>query len=88
MLSGGKVAVGVIAYAFALAVGFITLFVVNDTFGVDAQQYLSLFVWGAVVETVRAKSVTLTNLKAIMPNAGGGATSGGNAAPDSNPPKI
>lgn len=87
VLSGGKLVVGVIAYVFALAVGFITLYMVNDTFGVDAQQYLSLFVWGAAVETVRAKSVTLTNLKAIMPNAGGGA-SGGNAAPDANPPNT
>jgi hypothetical protein len=78
-LRGGALIVGVIAYVFALLVGFITLYVVNDTFGADAQQYLSLFVWGAAIETVRAKAVTLTDLKAIIPAASS------NAAPSANP---
>ncbi len=77
---GGALIVGVIVYVFALLVGFVTLYVANDTFGADAQQYLSLFLWGAAIETVRAKAVTLTDLKAIMPS------SGGNAAADAQKP--
>jgi hypothetical protein len=37
----------------------------SDTFGADPMSYVSLFLWGATVEAVRGKTVTLTSLKTI-----------------------
>jgi hypothetical protein len=79
----GAFAIGASVYLFALAVGYVTLYVSNDTFGAEAQHYLTLFLWAAVVETVRGKTITVTELQtAFSPKlGGGGAQSGGNAAP-------
>lgn len=58
-------AVALITYLFVLAVGFLSLYVKNDTFGADPMSYVSLFLWGATVEAVRGKTVTFTGLKTI-----------------------
>jgi hypothetical protein len=64
-LSLGAAAVALITYFFVLAIGFLSLYVKNDTFGADPMSYVSLFLWGATVEAVRGKTVTFTGLKTI-----------------------
>jgi hypothetical protein len=64
-LSLGATAVALLTYLFVLAVGWISLYLKNDTFGADLMDYVPLFLWGATVEAVRGKTVGLTELKAI-----------------------
>lgn len=82
-VQGAALFAGVVVYVFALAVGFVTVYMANDTFGADAQHYLSLFLWAAVVETVRGKAITLTELQTSFgPKLGQPAAP---AAPAANP---
>ncbi len=66
LLSAGKVFAAAIVYVFALWVGWVTLYVKSDTFGTDAQEYITLFLWGSVIETVRGKTVSLGTLETIV----------------------
>ncbi len=67
----------IVAYLFTLVVGWVSIYVASDTFGANPQDYISLFLWGSVVETVRGKVITLTGLKAIAPGAAGSGEGGG-----------
>jgi hypothetical protein len=62
-LTLGRLAVTVITYVFALVVGWVALYVASDTFGADPKDYVSLFLWGAAIESVRGQVVTLTSLQ-------------------------
>jgi len=62
----------IVGYVFALAVGWVSIYVASDTFGANPQEYISLFLWGGVVEAVRGNTITLTGLKAIQSGAGEG----------------
>lgn len=64
--ASARIAVALLVYLFALAVGWITLYVADATFGADPKQYITLFLWGAVVETVRGKTVDMGLLKTIV----------------------
>lgn len=70
LLSVPNALVVITGYLFALAVGWVSIYVASDTFGADPQDYITLFLWGSVVETVRGQAITLTGLKAIQ--SGGG----------------
>ena len=41
------------------------------TFGADVMQYVTLFLWGATVETVRGKAITMQELQGIIPRRPG-----------------
>lgn len=74
-LKGGGVVVMLLAYAFVLVIGFITLYVKSATFGADPMDYVYLFLWGSTIETVRGKTIDLTSLQTLTPAraaAGGG----------------
>lgn len=58
-LSTGSLLVGLVVYLFAVAVGWVTLYVSKETFGADPAQYLTLFLWGASVEAVRGQTLNL-----------------------------
>jgi hypothetical protein len=62
-LEGAGLLVTAILYLFALAVGWVSLYAGSATFGADPQSYISLFLWGAVVETVRGQTISLTSLE-------------------------
>jgi hypothetical protein len=64
-LALGATAVAAVTYLFVLIVGWISLYLKNDTFGADPMSYVSLFLWGATVEAVRGKAVSLTSLRAL-----------------------
>jgi hypothetical protein len=59
--------VALFTYLFVLLVGWLSIYLKNDTFGADPSNFITLFLWGAKVEAVRGKTVHLTALKAIQP---------------------
>jgi hypothetical protein len=65
-LSLGKAAIVIIAFLFILAVGWISIYVKADTFGANPMDYVTLFLWGASTEAVRAQTVNITTLKALV----------------------
>ncbi len=65
-LSGGALLVTLVLYLFALTVGWISLYANAPTFGADPQQYISLFLWGATIETVRGQTINLISLETVI----------------------
>jgi hypothetical protein len=59
--------VAALTYVFVLVVGWLSIYVASDTFGADPMQYVTLFLWGVTVETVRGKTVTLSALQGLVP---------------------
>lgn len=52
----------VIAYIFALLVGWVTVYWSNPTFGAHPRDYLTLFLWGTAVNLLGAQSISLNTL--------------------------
>ncbi|HVQ38031.1 MAG TPA: hypothetical protein VMS31_10890 [Pyrinomonadaceae bacterium] len=65
-LTLGSAIVSIIFFLFALAVGWISIYVKSDTFGANPMEYITLFLWGATAEAIRGQTITLTNLKTIV----------------------
>lgn len=57
----GTALVMLLAYLFALLVGWATLYLNNQTFGAP-EDYLTLFLWGATVNVVAGQQIKLENI--------------------------
>ncbi|MBN2002728.1 MAG: hypothetical protein JXA21_05170 [Anaerolineae bacterium] len=66
MLSLPALLAVLVTYFFSLAVGWISLYVSSATFGSNPQDYISLFLWGGIIESVRGRVVTLTGLETVF----------------------
>ena len=62
ILRGRRFAVISIAYLFTLAVGWVTLYAVSDTFGADPRDYITLFLWGLTSNLVGAQTISLESI--------------------------
>lgn len=62
ILRGRRFAVISIAYLFTLAVGWVTLYAVSDTFGADPRDYITLFLWGVTSNLVGAQTISLESI--------------------------
>jgi hypothetical protein len=58
----GTVLVMLLAYIFALLVGWAALYLTNQTFGASPTDYLTLFLWGATVNVVAGQQIKLENI--------------------------
>lgn len=65
-LLGTRAIVGIVAYVFALLVGFVSIYAVSPTFGAQPMEYISLYLWGAVIETVRGQTITFSSLQTLF----------------------
>jgi hypothetical protein len=61
-LKWGSISVAVVVYVFTLAVGMITLYVTSSTFGADAQDYVTLFLWGLGSNLLGGQAIDLKAL--------------------------
>jgi hypothetical protein len=57
-----RLAVMGVAYLFTLAVGWVTLYAVPDTFGADPRDYITLFLWGVTSNLVGAQTISLESI--------------------------
>ncbi len=58
----GTALVMLLAYLFALLVGWAALYLTNQTFGASPTDYLTLFLWGATVNVVAGQQIKLENI--------------------------
>ncbi len=62
ILRGRRLAVMSVAYLFTLAVGWVTLYAVSDTFGADPRDYITLFLWGVTSNLVGVQTISLESI--------------------------
>jgi hypothetical protein len=66
VVNTARALIAAITVGFVLVVGFVTLYVKSPTFGADAMDYITLFLWGSTVETIRGQTVGFEGLRHIV----------------------
>ncbi len=67
VLQGVGSIVTIVVYTFVLMIGWLTLYVNNPTFGSDSMDYVTLFLWGATLESFRGQTdITFATFKNVV----------------------
>jgi len=61
-LRWGSIAVTIVVYAFTVAVGMVTLYVIKPTFGSNPEDYVTVFLWGLASNLLGGQTIDLKAL--------------------------